>query len=257
MHRVPNDCIAYVRGETVSDYSHSVTSDLRIEKLEAGYGSIRALHGVSLTVHSGQIVSVVGRNGAGKSTLLNAACGLISATSGSVAIGNVELTGSAPYQIAQGGLALVPEGRCVIAPLTVKENLELSKSAGRTKYDEMMTWVFDLFPRLFERKSQLAGSLSGGEQQMLAIGRALVTNPDFLLLDEPSMGLAPIVVDKVFESLIQINNQGIPMLLVEQDVMLASAVSDYMYVLHQGLVVAEGIPDELMNNEALNSAYLG
>lgn len=237
---------------------HVATTDkLIVDGLVAGYGGIVALRGVSLEVDPGEIVTVVGRNGAGKSTLLNTVCGLVQARSGTVTLGGRSLTRQPAHKITRAGLALVPEGRCVVAPLTVAENLNLSKSARRSNAKEMTEWVFELFPRLWERREQHAGSLSGGEQQMLAVGRALVTNPTFLLLDEPSMGLAPTIVDKVFESLIEINNNGIPMLLVEQDAVLAAAIADRMYVLHQGTVIATGDPATLLADEEITAAYLG
>lgn len=244
----------------MAEVAHHIvpTSDrLIVDGLVAGYGGIVAIRGVSLEVDPGEIVAVVGRNGAGKSTLLNTVCGLVPTRAGSVTLGSTSLTKKPAHKVTRAGLALVPEGRCVVAPLTVSENLSLSRNARRANTKELIEWVYELFPRLWERKDQHAGSLSGGEQQMLAVGRALVTNPSFLLLDEPSMGLAPTMVDKVFEGLIAINNSGIPMLLVEQDAVLAAAISDRMYVLHQGTVIAQGEPGALLADEGLTEAYLG
>jgi branched-chain amino acid transport system ATP-binding protein len=172
---------------------------LVVKGLASSYGAIKALRGVDLKVVGGSVVSVVGRNGAGKSTLLNTLCGVVKADAGEVHFGDLDLSGQTAQKVTKSGVALVPEGRKIIAPLTVKENLHLSDAAKRKSDRDMEAWVFELFPRLKERTKQYAGSLSGGEQQMLAIGRALMTHPELLVLDEPSMGLAPLVVDKVYE----------------------------------------------------------
>ena len=228
---------------------------LVVKGLKASYGSIQAIRGVDLKVVGGSVVAVVGRNGAGKSTLLNTICGVMKSDEGSVLFGDDDLSGKSAQKVTRSGVALVPEGRRIIAPLTVRENLSLSKAARRKSDRDMESWVFELFPILKTRSKQYAGSLSGGEQQMLAIGRALMTHPELIVLDEPSMGLAPFVVDKVYESLISINNTGISVLLVEQDAILASSVADYMFLLQQGEVAAQGTPEELNKNDFISSGY--
>jgi branched-chain amino acid transport system ATP-binding protein len=233
----------------------STDKSLEVRGLTASYGSIKALRGVDLKVVQGSVVAVVGRNGAGKSTLLNSICGVMKSDGGTVRFGDRDLSGMSAQRVTRSGLALVPEGRRIIAPLTVRENLGLSKAARRKSDRDMESWVFELFPILKDRAKQYAGSLSGGEQQMLAIGRALMTHPDLIVLDEPSMGLAPFVVDKVYESLISINNTGISVLLVEQDAVLASSVADYMFVMQQGEIVAKGTPDDLTKNDFITSGY--
>lgn len=233
----------------------STDKSLEVRGLTASYGSIKALRGVDLKVVQGSVVAVVGRNGAGKSTLLNSICGVMKSDGGTVRFGDRDLSGMSAQRVTRSGLALVPEGRRIIAPLTVRENLGLSKAARRKSDRDMESWVFELFPILKDRAKQYAGSLSGGEQQMLAIGRALMTHPDLIVLDEPSMGLAPFVVDKVYESLISINNTGISVLLVEQDAVLASSVADYMFVMQQGEIVAKGTPDDMAKNDFITSGY--
>lgn len=223
--------------------------------LSASYGSIKALRNASISVGVRQVVAIVGRNGAGKSTLLRAISGHLKPDSGVVTLRSTNITGQSAHLIVRQGLALVPEGRCVLSPLTVEENLDLSFRSRRGKGVELKAWVYELFPRLSERRTQLAGSLSGGEQQMLAIGRALLTNPKVILLDEPSMGLSPILVDKVVEALLRINKTDISMLIVEQDVGIASAMSDYMYVMQQGAISAEGTPDELRRRSVIEQGY--
>ena len=233
----------------------STDKSLEVRGLTASYGSIKALRGVDLKVVQGSVVAVVGRNGAGKSTLLNSICGVMKSDGGTVRFGDHDLSGMSAQRVTRSGLALVPEGRRIIAPLTVRENLGLSKAARRKSDRDMESWVFELFPILKDRAKQYAGSLSGGEQQMLAIGRALMTHPDLIVLDEPSMGLAPFVVDKVYESLISINNTGISVLLVEQDAVLASSVADFMFVMQQGEIVAKGTPDDMAKNDFITSGY--
>lgn len=233
----------------------STDKSLEVRGLTASYGSIKALRGVDLKVVQGSVVAVVGRNGAGKSTLLNTICGVMKADEGTVRFGDRDLSGISAQRVTRSGLALVPEGRRIIAPLTVRENLSLSKAAKRKSDRDMESWVYELFPILKDRAKQFAGSLSGGEQQMLAIGRALMAHPDLIVLDEPSMGLAPFVVDKVYESLISINNTGISVLLVEQDAALASSVADFMFVMQQGEIVAKGTPDDLTKNDFITSGY--
>ncbi len=230
---------------------------LLVESLAAAYGAIKAVKGVSLKVESGELVALIGSNGAGKSTTLNTIAGFHRPSSGTVHLDGAEVTGWPAHRCVRAGIALVPEGRRIVAPLSVEDNLRLSRSSRRGVADEIEAWVFELFPRLAERRRQHAGSLSGGEQQMLAIGRALVTNPRLLLLDEPSMGLAPVLVDKVFEAIIEINKAGLAILLVEQNAALAMAVADDAYVLQRGELVAHGAPADLAGSEDVARAYLG
>jgi branched-chain amino acid transport system ATP-binding protein len=233
---------------------------LSINNLQVSYGSIRALHGISLKVPEGKIVTLIGANGAGKSTTLRAISGLIKTSGGNVQYDGAEITGEAPHQVVSKGLCQVPEGRMVFANLTVQENLQMGAylqrdkawTAARTEY------VFTVFPRLLERRKQLAGTLSGGEQQMLAIGRALLGNPRFLMLDEPSLGIAPLLTKAIFEKIVEINRtQGLTILLVEQNANLALDVSSYGYVLETGKVILEGPSAELKANPQVQAAYLG
>ena len=232
-----------------------VRNSLVVQNLSASYGSIRAVRDVSIKVPQGSVVAVIGRNGAGKSTLLNGICGVIKIDGGKVLYGSNDVTNYPSQKLAKAGIALVPEGRKIIAPLTVGENIALSKAAKRGRSEDLENWVYELFPQLKVRLSQYAGSLSGGEQQMLAISRAIMTNPELVVLDEPSMGLAPLVVEKVFESLISINNSGISLLVVEQDANLALAVADYVYVLQQGEVLEKGFSSDLAKSEVVASGY--
>jgi len=228
---------------------------LEVKGLHSSYGAIKAIRAVSLKVLRGSFVAVVGRNGAGKSTLLNSICGILKSDQGSIRFGDIDLEGKSAVAVTRAGVALVPEGRRIIGTLTVKENLRLSRAARRPSDRDLEAWVGELFPILKQRSNQYAGSLSGGEQQMLAIGRALMTNPEVIVLDEPSMGLAPFVIDKVYESLIGINNVGISVLLVEQDAILASAVADYMYLMQQGEIAVSGTPEQLRSTDFFVSGY--
>jgi len=232
---------------------------LSVSELGAAYGPIRAITGVSLTVPDGGLVALVGANGAGKSTTLNVIAGLHKAASGTVTLDGDDVTRLSAHRVVRRGLCLVPEGRMVVAPLTVQENLDLSRFSRRTKgsYKDTLAYVFELFPRLLERRQQPAGLLSGGEQQMLALGRALMTRPTVLLLDEPSMGLAPSIVDLVFQAIKAIHTAGLSILLIEQNAAIAMDVSDYVYVLERGSVVLEGTPAELGDQPKLMEAYLG
>jgi branched-chain amino acid transport system ATP-binding protein len=233
---------------------------LRVSRLCSGYGAIEAVKGVSLEVERGQLVVLIGPNGAGKSTLINSLAGLIRSMSGSVTFGGREIRSESSSRRIRSGIGVVPEGRHVVATLTVAENLSLSRY-GRSRRGAASIWdedrVYGLFPRLKERRTQLAGSLSGGEQQMLALGRALLTHPDLLLLDEPSMGLAPSIVDKVFDSIIEINQAGTSVLLVEQNVALSLSVADHCYIMQRGRIVLDGSPDVLRGSPQLEEAYLG
>ena len=231
---------------------------LKITNLSASYSGISALHGVSLDVDTGEMIALIGANGAGKSTLLNCISGIVPAAAGSAAFKGAELRGKRPAAIARLGLLQVPEGRQILGDLSVQENLQLGELAlgGRSatwSYDK----VVDLFPVLGKRQEQRAGSLSGGEQQMLAIGRALMGAPEMLLLDEPSLGLAPIIVDQVFAGLKQLNEAGLTILLVEQNARRALGVASRAYILERGKVVREGSAAEIAADPQVVSYYLG
>lgn len=234
---------------------------LQIENVHAYYGAIQALNGVSITVPDGKMCCIIGANGAGKTTLLKAVSGVVKRT-GSICWNGHDISSASPRKVAGEGIIHVPEGRQVFPGLTVKENLEVGTIRwhgffGRKSYAKELQMVYDLFPRLAERRDQMAWSLSGGEQQMLAIGRGLMARPSLLMLDEPSMGLAPIVIDELFKKIIEINRTGIPILLIEQNAKLALKVSDYAYVLNQGNILIEGAAAELANNQMVIDAYFG
>lgn len=232
---------------------------LEIKDLHVSYGGIQALRGVSLTVPEGKIVTLIGANGAGKSTLMRTISGLVKAQSGSILWNGQEILGKPIDQIVASGIAMSPEGRRVFADLTVLENLKigayLRKDKAETEKD--LQWVFKLFPRLEERSWQSAGTLSGGEQQMLAVGRALMSKPKLLMLDEPSLGLAPIVVREIFDIIRTVNQQGITVLLNEQNANMALKVADYAYVLETGTLTLSGTGTELLADESVKAAYLG
>lgn len=233
---------------------------LRVKDLSVSYGGIRAVKGIDFSVAEGSLVSIIGSNGAGKSTTLGAIAGLVSQSKGSVEFLGKNVLGKSPYRIARSGLAIVPEGRMVAPPLTVRENLLQSKAAGRLSSEQFgATYdrVMDLFPVLGRRSTQLAASLSGGEQQMLALGRALLTGPRLLMLDEPSMGLAPVMVDVVFNAIRAIHADGLTILLVEQNAALALEICDLGFVLSRGEVVVSGRPDALREDAAVMQAFLG
>lgn len=230
---------------------------LTLSQLQAQYGAIRAVHGVTLQVAKGQLVALLGANGAGKSTVLNSVAGLHRQKTGKITLAGRDVSKMSTHALARRGLAIVPEGRMVVAPLTVEENLRLSSYSKRRPLKEGLDQVYELFPRLAERRSQYAGLMSGGEQQMLAMGRAMMTSPDVLLLDEPSMGLAPSVIDKIYESIVKLHTEGQSILLVEQDATRALDVADRAYLLQRGEVRAEGTADELKGSEEIQSAYLG
>jgi branched-chain amino acid transport system ATP-binding protein len=231
---------------------------LRVSDLHVYYGGIHALKGISLTVQAGQIVTLIGANGAGKSTILRSIVGLARPRSGSILFEDQELTQSASHQTIQLGIGISPEGRRVFPNLTVLENLELGAYHRSPKdFQETLVWVYTLFPRLQERHRQLAGTLSGGEQQMLALGRALMSRPKLVLLDEPSLGLAPLVVEEVFATIQSINQQGATILLVEQNAMAALHVAHYAYVLETGRITLEGSGRELLEDPRVRHAYLG
>lgn len=232
---------------------------LVIDNIVTHYGPVEALKGVSLEVRQGEIVTLIGANGAGKSTTLRTISGLVRPTAGSIKFEGRELTTMPPERIVAMGIAHVPEGRRVFPMMTVTENLELGaftrKDGQGIKQD--MDRVFALFPRLAERRSQLAGTMSGGEQQMLAIGRALMARPKLLLLDEPSMGLAPLIVEDIFRIIQNVNEEGTTVLLVEQNANLALSVADKGYVLETGRIVLSDTAANLLENEAVREAYLG
>ncbi|MBI2966117.1 MAG: ABC transporter ATP-binding protein [Chloroflexi bacterium] len=232
---------------------------LEIKDLHVSYGHIAALRGINLDIDDGEIVTLIGANGAGKTTTLNAISGLVKPERGLVLLRGEDLTALAPHAVVTRGVVQVPEGRRVFARLTVFENLEMGGFTvrGSGEKRQRIEQVFSLFPRLRERRHQLAGTLSGGEQQMLAIGRALMAGPKLLLLDEPSMGLAPVLVDTIFDTIKQLHERGTTILLVEQNARMALQVADRGYVLQTGGMVLSGTVAELQANEMVRRAYLG
>ncbi|MGE5613413.1 MAG: ABC transporter ATP-binding protein [Bacillota bacterium] len=230
---------------------------LEIKNLAVNYDHVIAITDVSFKVEKGTIVSIVGSNGAGKSTLLNTISGLVKKSSGQILLNNEPLP-QVPHKVVKKGIIQIPEGRHVFPGLTVKENLimggcRISAKVARSKLDQM----YELFPRLGERRNQLAGTLSGGEQQMLAIARGLMAEPEILMMDEPSLGLAPLIVAQVFDIIKNINKSGITILLIEQNAGQAMAISDMTYILENGRIVASGKSKELKNNDDIRKAYLG
>lgn len=234
---------------------------LKVNDLHVYYGSIHAVKGVSFEVHEGEVVTLIGANGAGKSTILNTVSGLLHPRSGSILFHGKDLHGVPAHKLAGMGLAQVPEGRHVFLQMTVQENLEMGAyiRSGKesTAIAEDLEKVFVRFPRLKERRKQVAGTLSGGEQQMLAIGRALMSRPKMLLLDEPSMGLAPIMVQEIFNCITEVNKEGTTVLLVEQNAKMALSISNRAYVLETGGIYLEGDAAGLLDNEQVKQAYLG
>ena len=232
---------------------------LKVENLNVHYGAIHAIHGVSLEVHQGEIVSLIGANGAGKTTVLHTISGLKKATSGTVTLEGLDLFSIVPHKIVQHGMAHVPEGRRIFSEMTVMENLEMGAYIRRDKagIEADLEKIFHYFPRLRERSKQLGGTLSGGEQQMLAIGRALMSQPKILLMDEPSMGLSPLLVKEIFHIIGQLNRDGMTILLVEQNAKMALSIANRAYVLETGNVVMSGNARELLEDDKVRKAYLG
>lgn len=232
---------------------------LEVKDLEVYYGAIHAVKGISLRVEDGQIVTLIGSNGAGKSTTLHTISGLIKPRSGNILFDGTDITGTPAHKIVASGLVQVPEGRHVFANMSVMENLDMGAYLRKDKdgIEKDKKKVFELFPRLFERKNQLSGTLSGGEQQMLAMGRALMERPRVLLLDEPSMGLAPLLVKEIFSIIKTINEEGTTVLLVEQNANMALSIADYAYVLETGRITPSGPAADLSASEAVRKAYLG
>jgi branched-chain amino acid transport system ATP-binding protein len=232
---------------------------LDVADLSVRYGSIAAVSNVSFSVDAGHIVAIIGANGAGKSSVLRTVSGLKRPAAGFIRFKGEDITGLAPHLIVRKGIAHVPEGRGIFAPLTVMENLEVAASAGQrpSAVARALEHVFELFPRLKERRGQIAGTLSGGEQQMLSVGRALVTGGELLLLDEPSMGLAPSLVSDMFETILRINREGTTILLVEQNAAKALSIAHTAYVLETGSIVLQGKAAEIRDNPKVIEAYLG
>jgi len=236
---------------------------LTITNLYAGYGNVEVLHGITLEVPKGKVVTLIGSNGAGKTTTMRAVSGMVSPREGTITLGGREITGLESHRIARLGLAHSPEGRRVFSTMTVADNLTLGAfprhTGSRPKGDIAadIERAMDYFPRLKERRLQLAGTLSGGEQQMLAMARAMMMNPEVVLLDEPSMGLAPILVEEVFRIIARMRAEGVTMLLVEQFAAAALEVADYGYVLENGRIAVHGPPEKLKNDSAVKAAYLG
>ena len=231
---------------------------LEIAGLKAGYGSMSVLQGLDMQIHAGEIVALLGSNGVGKTTLNNVISGFIRPTAGSVSFKGVTITGLKPLEIVALGLAHVPEGRKIFPNLSVRENLKLGAfRRARSRIKQNFDRICELFPRLKERLDQLAGTLSGGEQQMLAIGRGLMSEPDLIILDEPSLGLSPIMVEEMFGLIAKINGDGAAVLLVEQNVMQSLGAAKRAYVLEQGRFVMEGEASQLLNDPQLRQAYLG
>lgn len=232
---------------------------LEVEGLHVFYGAIHAIKGISFKVEKGQVVTLIGANGAGKTTTLSTIAGLVKPKRGRILFDGKDIQNLPPHQINRMGVCLVPEGRRIFPNLTVMENLMMGAFNRKDKdgIKQDLEWVFTLFPRLAERKNQLGGTLSGGEQQMLAISRALMSRPKVLMMDEPSLGLAPILVEEVFEIIKKLNSEGITILLVEQNAVGALNISHYGYVLETGNIVLEGPAKDLLKNEQVKKAYLG
>jgi len=230
---------------------------LKIDGLKVNYGGIEAVKGISFEVPQGEIVTLIGANGAGKSTTLRTISGLVKPVAGTVTFNGEEITGLTPYEIVSRGITLVPEGRKVFPDLTVLENLKAGAYLRKDDIKPDIEWVYSLFPRLKERSWQAAGTMSGGEQQMLAVGRALMSKPKLMMMDEPSLGLAPLIVKDIFEIIKTIVKQGVTILLIEQNANMALQTANFAYVLEVGQITMTGQGRELLNNEEVRKAYLG
>ena len=232
---------------------------LKVENLMVSYGMIQAINGVSFEVNKGEIIAILGANGAGKTTILHTVTGLLSAKSGKIFLADKEITKTPAHQIVEMGMAHVPEGRRIFQELTVYENIMLGAFTRKDKAEiaQSLEQVYSHFPRLKERSRQIAGTLSGGEQQMLAMGRALMSKPTIMLMDEPSMGLSPLYVTEIFNIIKEINQQGTTVLLVEQNAKKALSIADRAYVLETGRIVLDGKASDLMNDDGIKKAYLG
>ena len=230
---------------------------LKIDDLRVNYGGIEAVKGIDFEVPEGKIVTLIGANGAGKSTILRTIAGLVKPAAGRIRLQAEDITALSPDRIVSKGITLVPEGRHVFPDLTVLENLKIGAYLRTDSLDHDLEWVYSLFPRLKERSWQAAGTLSGGEQQMLAVGRALMSRPKLMMMDEPSLGLAPLVVKDIFSIIKKINDQGVTILLIEQNANMALHTADLAYVLETGRITLSGTGEELLRNEAVKKAYLG
>ena len=230
---------------------------LKINDLKVNYGGIEAVKGISFDVPAGEIITLIGANGAGKSSTLRAIAGLVKPASGSIVFEGDDITGKDPTAIVTKGITLVPEGRKIFPDLTVSENLRIGAYLRNDDLTDDLNWVYDLFPRLKERSWQAGGTLSGGEQQMLAVGRALMSRPKVIMMDEPSLGLAPIIVRGIFDIIKEINKQGVTVLLIEQNANMALKTADIGYVMETGRITMSGAGSELLTNEEVKKAYLG
>jgi len=230
---------------------------LKIDDLKVNYGGIQAVKGISFEVPQNEIVTLIGANGAGKSTTLRTIAGLVDPAAGKVTFNGEDITGMTPYEIVKRGITLVPEGRRVFPDLTVLENLKIGAYLRKDDIKPDIEWVYELFPRIKERSWQAAGTMSGGEQQMLAVGRALMSRPKLMMMDEPSLGLAPLIVKDIFEIIREIVRQGVTILLIEQNANMALQTANTAYVLETGLITMTGEGKELLNDEAVRKAYLG
>lgn len=230
---------------------------LKISDLKVNYGGIEAVKGISFDVPEGEIVTLIGSNGAGKSSTLRTIAGLVKPAGGTISLQGEDITGKDPTAIVTKGVTLVPEGRRIFPDMTVLENLKIGAYLRKDDLTDDLNWVFELFPRLKERSWQAGGTLSGGEQQMLAVGRALMSRPRVLMMDEPSLGLAPLVVRDIFGIIQEINKQGVTILLIEQNANMALRIADVAYVLETGKITLSGSGRELLNNEQVKKAYLG
>ncbi len=236
---------------------NNTTDYLKIENLSVSYGGINAVKNISLDIPKGKIITLIGSNGAGKSTILRSIAGLVHPKSGTITFKGQNITGIMPDKIVRSGITLVPEGRRVFPNLTVLENLKIGAYTRNDSLADEIEYVYSMFPRLKERHWQLAGTLSGGEQQMLAVGRALMSRPELIMMDEPSLGLAPLVVKDIFKIIEKVNNEGITVLLIEQNANIALRACDWAYVLETGNITMQGTGEELLANEKIKEAYLG